>query len=128
MKLHQIGNVTITKDVIALTDTLPDGTKITKFFDESQNFLGALRDDGEILPPLKLKDNRELSKELKAVSKNNGVSLEDLEELDKKLEKVARVLGVSKSDIRQMSIEDLDCIIENKGDAGISLDNEDMTS
>lgn len=128
MKLHQIGNVTITKDVIALTDTLPDGTEITKFFDENQNFLGARGDDGRILPALELKDNIGFLSELDTVSKNNGVSLEDLEELDKKLEKVARVLGVSKSDIRQMSIEDLDCIIENKGDAGISLDNEDMTS
>ena len=95
MKLHQIGNVTITKDVIALTDTLPDGTEITKFFDESQNFLGARGDDGRILPALELKDNIGFLSELDAVSKNNGVSLEDL---------------------------------ENKGDAGISLDNEDMTS
>lgn len=127
MKTRLLGDVKITKDVIALIDTLPDGKEITKYFDENQNCLGFLRDDGKVIPTIELADNIGFSNELEAISKNKGVSLEDLEELDKKLEKVARVLGVSKSDIRQMSVEELDSIIENKGDAGISLDDENSS-
>lgn len=127
MKIHLLGNVEITKDVIALVDTLPDGREITKYFDENKNFLGARGDDGKLLPALELKDNIGFLSELDIVSKNNGISLEDLEELDKKLEKVARALGVSKSDIRQMSVAELDSIIENKGEAGISLESNDVS-
>lgn len=127
MKTRLLGDVEITKDVIALIDTLPDGKEIIKYFDENQNCLGFLRDDGKVIPTIELADNIGFSSELETVSKNKGVSLEDLEELDKKLEKASRALGVSKSDIRQMSVEELDSIIKNKGDAGISLDDEDSS-
>jgi len=87
--------------------------------------LAATGRDGKIRGIEDLADNIRFLNEITIVSKNKGISLKDLDELDKKLEKVAKALGMSKSDIRNLSMTELDQIINEKGEAGISLDEED---
>lgn len=119
------GNVTITKDVIAMFDVTPDGNVIIKYYDENQNFIAGRGVDGELFPSAEYRnDDLAFLSEIDSLDESQGISLN---ELDEKLDQMAKILGISKEDILSMSEVDLDIAIGEKIGDDLSL-SEDASS
>lgn len=116
-------NVTIIKDIFAVTVYTPDGDTVVKYYDKSKTFLGAKNVDGKLYPSINYaKEDIDFLNEINELDETQAVSLNELEE---ELEKVSKALGISKKTIRQMSEAELDKAIKEKDSIDIS-DEDDL--
>lgn len=111
----------VTKDIFVITDEMPDGSVVQKFYDDEETFIAGIDKDGKIYPSAEFA-NEDLSFLGQLENISNGPSLN---ELDEKLEMLSRELGISKEDVLSMSETDLDKTIGEKGDSVLSLDDND---
>lgn len=110
----------VTKDIFVLTDEMPDGSVVQKFYDSDKNFIAGMDKDGKVYPSAEFA-NEDLSFLGELQNLSNGPSLN---ELDEKLETISKKLGISKNDVLSMSETDLEKSIGEKGNAQLSLDND----
>ena len=115
-------NVNITKDIIALVDILPDGSMVTKYYDENMTLIAFRGNDGELYPSQEfMYDDLSFLSELDELMEEQSVSLSAL---DEELERASKLLGIDKSKILSMSDVELSEEISKKGEDGISLGND----
>jgi len=117
------GNIQIAKDIIAITDTMQDGSTATKFYDENQTLLAVRGADGELYPSQEfMYDDLGFLSEIDAISNEQGISFD---EIDAELERMSKYLGIDKKDILAMSEVDLDTALEDRNNPGLDLSNDD---
>lgn len=125
-KKVKLGNVQVTRDIIALIDIEEDGTPFIKYYDENQTLIAVRGTDGELYPSKEFMfDDLAFLSEMDENLEQEGVSFKDL---DEKLEKLAKHLGVDKSDILSMSEAELDTIVANKEDDELSVFDDENSN
>ncbi len=130
MKNLLLGSAPITKDIFVVTDEMPDGEVVKKFYDSDKSLIAwsdkdgnlFIQNDGRIYPLEDFaKDDLSFLGQFRSLSQENGYSLT---EYDEHLEKVAKVLGLSREDIKSMSEVDLKDKVGDKADPQIDLDDK----
>jgi len=116
------GDVLVSKDVLAIVDTLPNGSIIFKYYDEKQTLIAGRGLDGELFPGENYRyDDLAFLSEIDNFDESQAISLN---ELDNELSEVSKVLGISRDKILSLSQTELDKVIGDEENPEIDLDND----